>query len=1620
MAPQMKNNFVQSKMNKDLDDRLLSAGEYRDALNVNVSRSEGDDVGALENILGNLLKNDLLSEEAANNISIIGYVKSEIENSSIFFLTDYTDESEDNLSNPAPYGANCFIVYLKIGSSPKKLVSGRFLNFSKTHKVLGVDILEDLLYFTDDRNQPRKINWKTAIEDPNYYYNEDHLSVAKYYPYTTPVLKDEIEIVNTYNDKKIEWWDDAWPGSLQGYTDYSTYYYINDLNLWPKLKIGMEVLGFEREGDTVGDEDVSFSRPRFRTFIIEKFVDEIIPGILTKYYIRVNSDPNAENPKVAKGPFDDRDPEDYNGDLKSIKLGFPTSQNQYDRYLKPHARVKFSGQAFFRINVTDWSSEEVLPGMQITGAGLEKPVTISSIIVSRSQTDGKITSMGLLVNRDIGLDEGTTISVGDSLYVGYQNPNFSGNWPGDQELLSDKFVRFAYRFKFDDGEYSLISPFTQPAFIPKQNGYIVTEGTLAIPGKDDDQEEIIYEDTDQTVGIASSTVIQSFENSVNNVNIQIPLEYKCNELKDKLKVSEVDILYHDGGLAIYVIESIPIDDDSFTENDTNIYDFDYQSNKPFKVLPESETIRVFDKVPVRAKSQSISGNRIIYGNILDKHTPPKDIGYNVRISEKYKPGSYTKPASDYPQVDRLTSLPSLSYPQHTVKQNRTYQVGVVLSDRYGRQSDVVLSEFSGAQVSVNIADIDEIFDASTTYHPYASIDTSDVSEWRGDSIKVLFRKNIPLERSDESGYPGLYRPLTYERIIDETGNFSNMVLSGFDDSDKYGGISIGDIVSGLTEDGEIKKSVVSQVKIGQNDPNEDGVYVQGLDNTNYADGEVLTFQSQGNILGWHAYKIVVKQQAQEFYNVYLGQVTDVNKEAQVVTGGYGSGVNYNDFNVTSLISDNVNKVPADLNKVSPLQTQFGTSNSILYPRVGAYKIAGKTRAYPNQFYLGQKGASISAYGKMTDLGMQVARQTEQNEYPTSQGIWSASNNPTCIILGMADGESLGIEPYKTSKNSLFACFEVKPVESKIEIYWETSTTGLISDLNNLIAGGPPSQGVLPVDPDAVPPGIATGYKYTTCDDVLYGDELNAYVQGEPLVQLSPAFKYNNRTYSFASEVPIIYDDEQPLIEQDDVVDSEGCPPADAVFGAKITLCDPVLIELLGGSTFIFLKSDMPSGTSPGKLYQASFLGVETCWFYEEDLEATESDISQYPAPIAPITLIDNSNNCNQSPCAATAGGLSPFSVTWSESKNSGQLVSNQQFVVQDEDGATMDSETLEVNVESMTGFAGGTYLAPTALRVVKSVTVGQPPEFGLVVDNKLAYTSFAAENNPFTVNFRITDTSDPNVDVAVSKPQVYIDNEKPVIKRLGHCLPSPNTPVGPYRPTPGCIGNVTSGDALKNFPGSNFLTRNDENKAGDGGDDFTVNSDSVTNADNCVVWAGDDWNELCRDRGVNGIGPWLAQFSQTTNGSVPSNDISDADGQLRNTDGTVIDPNNRLAGLEYRLKSTPVANTCKFNKDTGKVEAIGWRNGTSPFKDKLKGADSWAIQNPTANKTLMYCTYETAELAGDAIPSKTGSLYGNSGDKRAALVIEARFEIIDASGGPGSQPSEEYRTRTIIYKGSKS
>ena len=94
MAQQIKNTFLKSKMNKDLDDRILPNGEYRDARNISVGRSEDNDVGALENIIGNNL---VTGTDIGNGLTIIGVKPNNSTDQVFVFLTDYTDPNPFNL-----------------------------------------------------------------------------------------------------------------------------------------------------------------------------------------------------------------------------------------------------------------------------------------------------------------------------------------------------------------------------------------------------------------------------------------------------------------------------------------------------------------------------------------------------------------------------------------------------------------------------------------------------------------------------------------------------------------------------------------------------------------------------------------------------------------------------------------------------------------------------------------------------------------------------------------------------------------------------------------------------------------------------------------------------------------------------------------------------------------------------------------------------------------------------------------------------------------------------------------------------------------------------------------------------------------------------------------------------------------------------------------------------------------------------------------------------------------------------------------------------------------------------------------------------------------------------------
>ena len=97
--PEMKRNFAGGKMNKDVDERLVPNGEYRDAMNIQVSTSDSDDVGTVQNILGNT-QGCVYNNNNPNPIPLdaftVGSISDE-KNDSLYWLISGQDVDLDNI-----------------------------------------------------------------------------------------------------------------------------------------------------------------------------------------------------------------------------------------------------------------------------------------------------------------------------------------------------------------------------------------------------------------------------------------------------------------------------------------------------------------------------------------------------------------------------------------------------------------------------------------------------------------------------------------------------------------------------------------------------------------------------------------------------------------------------------------------------------------------------------------------------------------------------------------------------------------------------------------------------------------------------------------------------------------------------------------------------------------------------------------------------------------------------------------------------------------------------------------------------------------------------------------------------------------------------------------------------------------------------------------------------------------------------------------------------------------------------------------------------------------------------------------------------------------------------------
>lgn len=204
--------------------------------------------------------------------------------------------------------------------------------------------------------------------------------------------------------------------------------------------------------------------------------------------------------------------------------------------------------------------------------------------------------------------------------------------------LSDKFISFAYRYKYIDGQYSAFSPFSAVAFEPDSYGFNYSEGNNA-----------------------------SMTNKFNTATVSM---YSGGK-----NVTDIQLLFRDNrNLNIQLVETY--NKSKLAIKDYSLVNFDFKNNKTYTVLDVDQVTRLFDNVPILAQAQDFVGDRLMYGNYTQFYDIKDSSRNEIKIDLS---------------VDYISAATSNNIPIQTFRSDRDYELGIVYLDEYGRSSTVLTS-----------------------------------------------------------------------------------------------------------------------------------------------------------------------------------------------------------------------------------------------------------------------------------------------------------------------------------------------------------------------------------------------------------------------------------------------------------------------------------------------------------------------------------------------------------------------------------------------------------------------------------------------------------------------------------------------------------------------------------------------------------------------------------------------------------------------------------------------------------------------------------------------------------------------------------------------------------------
>ena len=188
-------NFTLGRMNKTLDERITPNGEYIDALNIRMGSTEGSEVGVVENSKGNSRLSTLAYDgnELSDDARCIGAFDDGANETIYWFVHDpsFTASPTNKLDLIVSLNVQTGVIVYHVVSVNDGGGTNTTLNFNNKYLITGVNKIEDLLFFTDNYNQPRKINVKSTYDLPSAGidgFTNEAILVIKKPPINSPTI----------------------------------------------------------------------------------------------------------------------------------------------------------------------------------------------------------------------------------------------------------------------------------------------------------------------------------------------------------------------------------------------------------------------------------------------------------------------------------------------------------------------------------------------------------------------------------------------------------------------------------------------------------------------------------------------------------------------------------------------------------------------------------------------------------------------------------------------------------------------------------------------------------------------------------------------------------------------------------------------------------------------------------------------------------------------------------------------------------------------------------------------------------------------------------------------------------------------------------------------------------------------------------------------------------------------------------------------------------------------------------------------------------------------------------------------------------------------------------------